>query len=187
MNTPRSYVTKTGRIITRITPIKLLPGDVISVTNSYGVVEYQATLSKILFSGVREAMGSRRRYWHKERKMDKSQDAPDEELRIKADAEISKILFVISTYFGIPKDNLLEKTRKREIIDARHMATAIVKAKLKKKWKLSLAYIGQKIGGKDHATVLHAEQKCLNLRETNPAFRAMYEYVEGLIDKELKV
>jgi chromosomal replication initiator protein len=71
------------------------------------------------------------------------------------------------------------KTRKREIVQARQVSMYFSKNLT----KASLASIGSFIGGKDHATVLHACKTVNNLIDTDRHFRN--QIIE--IEKKLKV
>lgn len=62
------------------------------------------------------------------------------------------IMEVISKECEVTIQSLSEKTRKQEVVQARHIYCAIAK----KYMKLSLKNIGQTIGGRDHTTILHA-------------------------------
>ena len=76
-------------------------------------------------------------------------------------------------------DVLQSKTRKREIVQARQIAMYFSKNLTSS----SLSTIGSVIGGKDHATVLHAYKTVNNLAETNKEFKS---YIAD-IEKKLKV
>ena len=71
------------------------------------------------------------------------------------------------------------KTRKREIVQARQVSMFFSKNMTKS----SLASIGAQIGGKDHATVLHACKTVNNLIETDNRFRLQVDEIE----KKLKM
>ena len=75
---------------------------------------------------------------------------------------------------------LQSKTRKRHIVQARQLAMFFAK----KLTKASLANIGQQIGHRDHATVLHACKTVDNLAFTDKQFR---KYVEDLTKKFSKL
>ncbi|HHJ09906.1 MAG TPA: chromosomal replication initiator protein DnaA [Bacteroidetes bacterium] len=87
---------------------------------------------------------------------------------------IDYIQKVVCDYFGIPIDLVLSKTRKREIVQARQVAMYFSKNLTKS----SLTTIGSRIGGKDHATVLHACKTVNNLIETDKYFRLQIEEIE---------
>jgi len=81
--------------------------------------------------------------------------------------KIPDILYRVSQVTKIPVEKIHIKTRKREIVEARHIAMHI--ALLNNCG--SLAFIGSQIGNKDHSTVIHANKTVKNLLETNAIFR----------------
>lgn len=84
----------------------------------------------------------------------------------------------VCDYFNITSDLLSSKTRKREIVQARQIAMYFCKNLTKS----SLSTIGSTIGGKDHATVLHAYKTISNLIETDRSFKLQI----GEIEKKIK-
>ena len=84
--------------------------------------------------------------------------------------KIPDILYRVSVVTKIPVAKIHIKTRKREIVEARHIAMHI--ALLNNCG--SLAFIGREIGNKDHSTVIHANKTVKNLLETNAVFRDKY-------------
>ncbi len=87
---------------------------------------------------------------------------------------INFIQKVVSGYFNMPPDMLQSKTRKREIVQARQIAMYFSKTLTKS----SLASIGAQIGGKDHATVLHACKTINNLIDTDKRFKNQISDIE---------
>ena len=86
---------------------------------------------------------------------------------------------MVGNYYNIGLEQLQSKTRKREIVQARQVAMFFSKTLTKS----SLATIGSQIGGKDHATVLHACKTVNNLIETDKRFRLQVDEIE----KKLKM
>ncbi|MBO7497034.1 MAG: chromosomal replication initiator protein DnaA [Salinivirgaceae bacterium] len=86
---------------------------------------------------------------------------------------------VVCDYFNLHTDAITSKTRKREIVQARQIAMYFAKNMT----KLSLATIGSQIGGKDHATVLHACKTVNNLIDTDRQFKGYIDEIE----KKLKI
>jgi chromosomal replication initiator protein len=97
----------------------------------------------------------------------------------KREISIDYIQKVVCSYFNIGVEQLQSKTRKREIVQARQVAMYFSKSLTKS----SLATIGTQIGGKDHATVLHACKTVNNLIETDKRFRLQIDEIE----KKLKI
>ena len=87
---------------------------------------------------------------------------------------IDYIQKVVCNYFSMSVDVLSSKTRKREIVQARQIAMYFAKNMT----KCSLAMIGNAIGNKDHATVLHACKTVNNLIETDKAFKQDLDEIE---------
>ena len=97
----------------------------------------------------------------------------------KKEISVDYIQKVVCDYFNLPPDLIQSKTRKREIVQARQIAMYFSKSMTKS----SLASIGALIGGKDHATVLHACKTVNNLMDTDKRFKEQIESIE----KKLKV
>jgi chromosomal replication initiator protein len=92
----------------------------------------------------------------------------------KREISIDFIQKIVCDYFGLPSDVLHTKTRKREIVQARQIAMFFSKNMTKS----SLSTIGSLIGGKDHATVLHACKTVNNLIDTDKRFKNQVEDIE---------
>jgi len=97
----------------------------------------------------------------------------------KRELSIDYIQKVVCDFLDMPHDVINSKTRKREIVQARQIAMFFAKNLTKS----SLATIGSQIGGKDHATVLHACKTVNNLMDTDKRFRGFIEDIE----KKLKI
>jgi chromosomal replication initiator protein len=85
---------------------------------------------------------------------------------------IRKIKMIVSDYTGMfydEEDDLFEidmDTRKRDVVQERQKAMFMAL----RFTRLSLAMIGSMCGGRDHATVLHAEKTVKALFESDPAY-----------------
>lgn len=90
---------------------------------------------------------------------------------------INHIQKVVCDYFGLSLETLQDKTRKREIVQARQIAMYFSKLLT----KTSLSSIGSTIGQKDHATVLHACKTVNNLIETDKRFKSQIQEIERQI------
>lgn len=98
------------------------------------------------------------------------------ELRESDNKIIHKITSIVEKYFELPYGSVQIKTRKREIVQARQIAMYFAKSLTKS----SLATIGSQIGGKDHATVLHACNTVSDLMDTYDTF---LKYTNDIEDK----
>ena len=96
----------------------------------------------------------------------------------KVEISVGRIQEVVCNYFGISEDILLSKTRKREIVQARQIAMYLSRSLT----STSLSSIGAQIGGKDHATVLHACNTVGDLMDTDRSFRGYVHDIERLLN-----
>ena len=90
---------------------------------------------------------------------------------------IDKVQRVVCDYFNITRDDLLSKTRKRNIVQARQIAMYMSRNLI----NVSLSTIGSEIGGKDHATVLHACTTVTDLMSTDKTFKQYVNDIEKIL------
>lgn len=85
----------------------------------------------------------------------------------KKSISIDDIIKTVSSYYGVEVCAINTRSRKREVVLVRQVAMFLAKKYL----DMSSAKIGQYIGDRDHATVLHACKAVTNLAETDKQFR----------------
>lgn len=68
------------------------------------------------------------------------------------------ILKSVADFYNISLNDLLKRSRKKEVVKPRQIAMYL----LREETKLSFPEIGQKLGGRDHSTVIHAYEKIKN-------------------------
>ena len=90
---------------------------------------------------------------------------------------IDKVQKAVCEYFNITLDTLLAKTRKRQIVQARQIAMYLSRNLI----NCSLSTIGAEIGGKDHATVLHACTTVGDLMSTDKTFKQYVNDIEKIL------
>jgi chromosomal replication initiator protein len=78
--------------------------------------------------------------------------------------QISDILDTVAKHYGIRVQDLLGRKRTRSVSHPRQLAMYLAR----KLTQLSLEEIGMHVGGRDHSTVLHAEQAIDRTRENHP-------------------
>jgi chromosomal replication initiator protein len=88
---------------------------------------------------------------------------------------ISYILREVADYNHLDEHDILSNTRKREIVQARQIAMYLSKQFTKN----SLKSIGNQLGNKDHATVLHACRTVNNLMETDRLVKGQVDDLAG--------
>ncbi len=70
---------------------------------------------------------------------------------------IKDVVKMVSEYYKLEEASIYEKTRKKEIVKARQVVMYL----LREDFNVSYPLIGQKLGGKDHTTVIHS---CLKIK-----------------------
>ena len=68
---------------------------------------------------------------------------------------INDVIRTIANFYNVEERELYEKTRKKEVVRPRQVTMYI----LREDFNTSYPYIGQKMGGRDHTTVIHAYEK----------------------------
>ena len=94
------------------------------------------------------------------------------------DVSIDLIVDTVCEYFNITRDILLSKSRKRQIVQARQIAMYECRNLIP---NCSLSTIGSELGGKDHATVLHACTTVQDLMSTDKTFRQYVTDIENMV------
>ncbi len=80
---------------------------------------------------------------------------------------IDNIQKMVCEYYDVAYEKLQQKTRKREIVQARQITMYLAKAFTKN----SLKTIGEHFGGRDHTTVIHSCQTVKDLMDTDSVFK----------------
>jgi hypothetical protein len=84
-----------------------------------------------------------------------------------------------SLFFQELKTIIRNKSRRRELVDARHMIMRLLHDT-----NITLVQIGIIMGGRDHTTVIHGLKQHENLYDTNTAYRKQYEHLKYLCISE---
>ena len=80
---------------------------------------------------------------------------------------IDDIIKTVSGYYGVEVSAINTRSRKREVVLVRQVSMFLAKKYL----DMSTSKIGQYVGNRDHATVLHACKTVANLADTDKQFR----------------
>ncbi len=88
---------------------------------------------------------------------------------------IEEIINTVCKHFGLENAAIHTKSRKREVVQARQVAMYLAKQHT----ELSTSKIGKFIGGKDHATVLHACKTVKGQCEVDKSFRSELDNIES--------
>lgn len=83
-----------------------------------------------------------------------------------------------SDYYGVRLSDIFDRSRKANIVKARHVAMYLSK----KMTSNSLQEIGEAFGGRDHTTVMHANNKIEDLIKTNKLLERELKILEQTLD-----
>lgn len=77
---------------------------------------------------------------------------------------VSDVVEKVARFFDIDPASIYEKTRRKEVVKPRQLIMYI----LREDFQVSYPAIGQKMGGRDHTTVIHSCEKIKNDLKTKP-------------------
>jgi len=129
-----------------------------SITLTDDVVDH---LASIIEGNIRELEGALNSILCQSQLLGRSLTLDEVRLLIKNSTRPRKSLAVsdvvdkIARYFDVDSSSIYEKTRRKEIVKPRQLIMYI----LREDFKVSYPGIGQKLGGRDHTTVIHSCEK----------------------------
>ncbi len=85
-------------------------------------------------------------------------------MKPKKNIAIKDVVKMVSEYYKLEETSIYEKTRKKEIVKVRQVVMYL----LREDFNVSYPLIGQKLGGKDHTTVIHSCLKIKNDLKSDP-------------------
>lgn len=85
-------------------------------------------------------------------------------IKPKKNISTKEVVKIVADFYKIEEESIYEKTRRKEIVKARQMIMYI----LREEFSVSYPLIGQKLGGKDHTTVIHSYEKIKNDLKKDP-------------------
>ncbi len=91
---------------------------------------------------------------------------------------IGRVQASVCEYFGISADELVSRSRKRQIVQARQISMYLCRTLLP---NCSLSTIGAQTGGKDHATVLHSCNIVSDMMATDRVFKKYISDLESAL------
>ena len=86
-------------------------------------------------------------------------------IRPKKTVAIKDIVRIVADQYGLAEEVIYEKTRRKEIVRARQVAMYL----LREDFNISYPLIGQKLGDRDHTTVIHSHLKIKDDLKTDPS------------------
>jgi chromosomal replication initiator protein len=68
---------------------------------------------------------------------------------------VKEVVKIIASFYNLEENTIYEKTRRKEVVKPRQVIMYI----LRKDFNVSYPSIGEKLGGRDHTTVIHSCKK----------------------------
>ena len=122
------------------------------------IVEYVAS---VIQGNIRELEGSlntiicQYRLKNKPLSISEIKNLLKNSIKPKKNVAIKDVVKTVSEHYGLEESSIYEKTRRKEIVKARQVVMYL----LREDFNVSYPLIGQKLGGKDHTTVIHSYLK----------------------------
>jgi chromosomal replication initiator protein len=73
----------------------------------------------------------------------------------KKSLSVKEVVKIVSDFYNIDEDSIYNKTRKKEVVRPRQVVMYL----LREDFSISFPSIGEKMGGRDHTTVIHSYEK----------------------------
>ena len=83
------------------------------------------------------------------------------------------IISVCAKYFNIKTSDLCGNSRKKDLVNARHITAYLLLTEI----KIPLEEVGQLLGGRDHTSIMHARDKVTSDFSTNPQLRTLINQI----------
>ena len=97
-------------------------------------------------------------------------------IKPKKNVAIKDVVKTVSDFYNLEENSIYEKTRRKEIVQARQVVMYL----LREDFNVSYPLIGQKLGGKDHTTVIHSYLKVKEDLKNNPQLSQELEQLRAL-------
>jgi len=98
-------------------------------------------------------------------------------LKPKKATSIKDVVKAISAFYNIEESSVYEKSRRKEVVKPRQIAMYI----LREDCSVSFPLIGEKLGGRDHTTVIHSYEKIKNGLKTDMELIQELEQIRSML------
>jgi len=92
---------------------------------------------------------------------------------------VEEVVQKISGYYDIPEKSIYEKTRKKEVVKPRQVIMYV----LREEFGVSYPSIGEKMGGRDHTTVIHSCEKIREEVKKNSVLEQEIDQIKILLQR----
>lgn len=89
----------------------------------------------------------------------------------------SEVIKAVAVFYNIEEESIHKKTRKKEVIRPRQVTMFL----LREDYKISYPSIGEKLGGRDHTTVIHSCEKIREELKVNDSLNQELEQIRSMI------
>lgn len=90
---------------------------------------------------------------------------------------VDEVVRRIAQYYEVAEKSIYEKTRKKEVVKPRQVIMYV----LREEFNVSYPSIGEKLGGRDHTTVIHSCEKIKEEIKTNTSLEQELDHIRALI------
>ncbi len=90
---------------------------------------------------------------------------------------VKDVVKAVSAFYNIEEESIYNKTRRQEVVKPRQLTMYI----LREDYNISFPAIGQKLGNRDHTTVMHSCEKIRNELKNNPDLTSELNQIRSLI------
>lgn len=92
-------------------------------------------------------------------------------------ASIKDVIKIVADFYSISEEDILNKTRRKEVVRPRQVMMYL----LREDFNISYPTIGDKLGGRDHTTVIHSCDKVKNDIKVDSALSQEINQIRGLL------
>lgn len=97
--------------------------------------------------------------------------------RPKKNVSIEDVIRIIAEFYGTDTESIINKSRKKEVVKPRQLTMYV----LREHFDISYPTIGERLGGRDHTTVIHSYEKIKNDIKTNPSLAHELEQIRSML------
>ncbi len=90
---------------------------------------------------------------------------------------VSELVKIVAQFYGLEPENLMDKTRRKEVVKPRQIAMYL----LREEFNVSFPTIGEKMGGRDHTTVIHSCEKVKKELKENKQLEQQLEELKSIL------
>lgn len=98
-------------------------------------------------------------------------------IQVKKAKPVEDVVQAVTDFYGVEEELIHKKTRKKEVVRPRQIIMFI----LREDYEIAYPTIGQKIGGRDHTTVIHSYEKIKTEMETDAELTREIQQIRSML------